>query len=181
MKRIKHYAFLDVVLDVFYSIILYNAFISFPGLKLESWLMVFALFVMLNYWWIERSFDEPKYYLLDFYCVSIIMFLFAIWPSHFGNITDFLIITVLVFLMDAVFCLVDLYIHKEQKGRNAEKFYIWTDLVLAAIYGIFIHYLTVIDTLSVILLFAPYMIWFIANVNKHLLNQEFVDNGNQPY
>jgi len=143
--------------------------------------MVFALFVMLNYWWIERSFNEPKYYLLDFYCVSIIMFLFAIWPSHFANITDFLIITVLVFVMDAIFCLIDLYIHKERKGRTIEKFYIWTDIVLAVIYGIYTHYLSVINPLNIILTFLPYGIWFAMNVKKHLLNQEFIDSGDEPY
>jgi hypothetical protein len=181
-KQPKFYAFLDVVIDVFYSIILYNAFVSFPGLKLESFLMLFAVFVMINYWWDARSdIDMPKHYLGDFYFITFIMFIFAQWPAHFGNVQEFLYVTTLFFFVDAIYARAALAMHLEQADRKSLMFWFKAELLLTIIYGIYSITIAVVTPLSLLLIFLPYLIFFGVNIKKKIFKLKFIDSGNEPY
>ena len=133
--KTKFYSFLDVVIDVFYSIILYNVFIAFPGFTIESMLMVLTTFIMINYRRGTRNYNEiPKYYLFDVYLITIIMFIFSQWPNYFNNITYFIYILAIFFAIDAIYALLSIFIHKEKRDEPSLKFYFIAELVLALIY-----------------------------------------------
>ncbi len=128
MKKIQYYGFLDVVVDVFYSIILYNAFLAFPGFNLDFLLMIFAIFVMLNYWWTARNYQElPKYYLFDFYSLVIIMFVFSRWSEYFTNIQGFIGIMVLFFTLDSLYSFLSIRLHSEKKDEKSLIYYTWSE------------------------------------------------------
>lgn len=182
MRRPKYYAFLDVVIDVFYSIILYNAFVAFPGFHLSALLMFFSVFVMLNYWWAARSHSIlPKFYIVDFYFISGVMFIFSQWPSHFLDINKFLIVTAVFFGFDAIYSLVDIFAHKEKGGEKGLWFYFISESILSLIYlalSLFVNHLIVN---ALILLYLPYVIWFIIHLQSGLFKTKLEDNGAQPY
>ncbi|MFH0873745.1 MAG: hypothetical protein V1846_02785 [Candidatus Komeilibacteria bacterium] len=178
----RYYPFLDVVLDVFYSIILYNVFIAFPGLRLESLLMVFACLIMLNYWWDARS-DTlfPKHYLFDFYAVSVIMFIFSQWPTHFLNLHYFLLITSTFFFADGIYAFIAIYAHKETVDETALKLDVAVELFLGAIYLLFAQIITALTVSTIIVIYVPYLIWFWTNIKRGYFKPKFLNSGNQPY
>ena len=158
-KRIKYYAFVDVAIDVFFSIILYNAFISFPGLNLGFALMILAVFVMINYWWISRAFvEEPKYYLIDLYFLTAAMFLFAIWPSYFTNIKLFTLVMALVWLVDAAYSLTDIPAHKERRDERTLRSYFISAIVVSAYYFILYSLVSRLTWESLIFVAVPYLL-----------------------
>lgn len=179
----KYYAFLDVVLDVFYSIILYNAFIAFPGFKWEALLMAFAIFVMLNYWWEARSFSEmPKHYLFDLYLTTVAMFIFAQWPSYFTDVKGFMIVLILFLLFDAAYSIICVFAHKERKDEKALWHYAGWEFLLAIIYGIIFMFIARMSLpAAVILIILPYLIFYIIELKTGVLNTKFRDDGKQPY
>jgi hypothetical protein len=159
----KYYAFLDVVLDVFYSIILYNAFIAFPGFKWEALLMAFAIFVMLNYWWEARSFYEmPKHYLVDLYLTTIVMFIFAQWPDYFTNAKGFLTVLILFLLFDGIYSILLVFIHKEQKDEKTLWHYAAFEFFLAVIYAAIYLFISKVSLpLAIVLIIFPYLIFYV--------------------
>ncbi len=178
----NYYAFLDVVLDVFYSIILYNAFIAFPGFKLEALLMAFAVFIMLNYWWVARSFNDlPKHYLIDFYCVVVIMFIFSQWSNYFENLQHFLFVLTAFFAADAIYSLIIYFVHSEKQHKKTILFYVITEAILSLIYGIFSILFQNLSIYSLILILLPYSIFYVVSLKNESIQNKFLDNGNQPY
>lgn len=180
---IKYYAFLDVVLDVFYSIILYNAFIAFPGFKWEAILMAFAIFVMLNYWWEARSFSEmPKHYLFDLYLTTVVMFIFSQWPSYFTDVKSFIIILILFLLFDTAYSIICVFAHKERKDEKTLWNYAGSEFILAIVYaGIFLFITKVPLPVAVVLIIFPYLIFYIIELKLGIINTKFRDDGKQPY
>lgn len=178
----KYYSFVDVVIDIFYSIILYNAFIAFPGFRIESFLMLFAIFVMLNYWWAVRSYNEmPKHYLVDFYCITIVMFLFSQWPNYFLSYSHFALATAVFFCFDAVYALIDIFAHGERQDERSLWFYCASELALAAIYFGLSRLFDSVSAVSIVLIFVPYAIWYLMLFKLKFIKTRFIDAGNQPY
>ena len=135
MKKVHYYGFIDVVIDVFYSIILYNVFMAFPGFGRDFLLMVLALFVMLNYWWTARNYSElPKYYLFDFYSIVIIMFIFTQWSNYFSDIHGFLVIMMTFFAFDSLYSFVSIFVHSEKKDEKSLQYYATAELILTLVY-----------------------------------------------
>lgn len=181
-KKVKYYAFLDVAIDVFFSIILYNAFISFPGLNMSFILMILAVFVMVNYWWISRAFtEEPKYYLVDLYFLTVAMFLFAIWPNYFTNIKIFSLIMAIVWLVDALYSLADIPAHKERRDERTLKSYFKTEFIVAAYYFIVYALISSLTWETLIIVVVPYFVWYLIGIKRGIFKIKFVDSGNQPY
>lgn len=182
MKRFHYYSFLDVVVDVFYSIILYNGFVSFPGFNLNGFLLLFSVFFMLNYWWAARSFNEmPKYYLLDFYLISVVMFLFALWPAYFNDFRSFAILTAVILAFDAFYSWLDVYVHREKTDEQKMWFYFKSEILLAITYIIIAAVFPEISSTALIILFAPYLVWYFICLEKGILKTKFLDSGNEPY
>lgn len=181
-RKVKYYQFLDVAIDVFFSIILYNAFISFPGLNASFVLMILAVFVMINYWWISRAFvEEPKYYLADLYFVTIVMFLFTIWPNYFSNIRVFALIMGLVFLVDSIFSIVDVPLHEEVNDEPTLKRYFKEEIVVAVYYLAMYFYVNSMTITTLALVIVPYLIYFALDVRSGVFITRFIDEGKQPY
>lgn len=182
IKTPKYYAFLDVVVDVFYSIILYNAFVAFPGLKLSSILMVFSIFIMLNYWWSERSDNQsPKYYLMDFYFIAVIMFIFSRWPNYYTNIQGYIGILAIFFYVDAFYSLMAIPGHQEKRDEPLLKYYFIWEIILGVVYTFLAFYIKTETLGMIILVILPYMMWFVDAIRRNIVQFKFVDNGNQPY
>ncbi|MFA5888852.1 MAG: hypothetical protein WCW47_00300 [Candidatus Paceibacterota bacterium] len=182
MKKIKHYAFLDVVIDVFYSIILYNVFMAFKGFDLNSVLVFFAIFIMMDYWWSARSFSEfPKYYLVDLYFITGLMLVFAQWSNYFDSVQRFVGVLIIFLAIDTIYTISAIFIHKEKIGRKKLWFYFWTELCLTFVYcGLYVltPILTVIWLMAIIL---PYLIIDIWGFYVGIEDSEFLDNNEQPY
>jgi len=175
-KKSKYYPFLDVVIDVFYSIVLYNAFTQFPGFKIESLLMLLSVFIMLNYWWTSRSYRElPKYYLFDFYFIAIIMFVFTQWSNYYLNITLFVRVLAIFFAVDAIYSLLSIYVHKEKANEASLRFYFATELILAGIFMIESMIFASISLPALLALFIPYIIFYLILLKKKLFITRFVE------
>lgn len=174
MKRKKYEPFLDIAMDVLYSIVLYTLFVAFPGLVIETWLMIFAAFLMINYWWAEReSGNFPKYYLIDFYFSILVLFLFYLWSNYFLNVTYFLYVTTIFFFVDSVWSVVAIYAHKEKSDEPELKFYFATESILTVIYLVYSFILKSVDFISLMLIFAPYAVWYAMNIKKDLIEEKF--------
>lgn len=182
MKKIKYYSFLDVTMDIFYGIVLYNAYIAFPGFKIESMLMVLSIIVMLNYWWITRSYAElPKYYLFDFYMIGLIMFIFSQWPNYYFNLPYFIFIITLLFFLDGIYSLLDIYIHKEKKDHKSLYFYFIIEILIGFYYLFSSFVLKETNWFAIVMLFLPYIVFWAMAFKKGLLKTKFIDTENQPY
>jgi len=174
-QKAKKYPFLDLVIDVFYSIILYNAFTAFPGFKLEAGLMAVAIFVMINYWWGSRSFLElPKHYIVDFYMITIVMFIFAQWANYFTDVTGFLYVFAVFFAFEAVYSTIDIFAHKEKKDEPSLKFYIIIDSLCAAAYLLEALFIKELTWISLVLIVVPYLIFLGLCIKKKLFRPVFV-------
>jgi hypothetical protein len=182
MSQPKFYAFLDVVVDVFYSIILYNAFVAFRGFNLSALLLALSVFIMINYWWTIRSYEHlPKHYLFDFYAITIIMFIFAQWPNYYHDIRHFTYVLAIFFAVDAIYAGLAILIHKESGDEKSLKFYFCAELILAIIYLGAAFILTELTWFNVVFLFIPYFIMYAVAFKKGLIKTKFRDSGNQPY
>lgn len=178
----KYYAFLDVVLDVFYSIILYNAFIAFPGFNLFAILMAFSVFIMINYWWIARSFTSlPKYHLVDFYFTVVIMFIFSQWANYYKSMQSFLVVLTLFWALDSLYELVIYVIHRQRNFKKTIRFDLLFEIALVVVYGSFIPFLRNVTPLNIALIVTPYLIFYFFSLKMGYMTYKFLDNGNQPY
>lgn len=175
-KKPKYYPFLDIVIDVFYSIILYSSFTQFPGFRLEALLMVLSVFIMLNYWWTSRGYKElPKHYLFDFYFIPIIMFIFAQWPSYYLNIKGFAVILAIFFAVDAIYALLSIYAHEEKADEASLRFYFAAEMIIAGVYLMESLVITSPTPLSVLALYVPYLILYAISIKKGLFVKKFVE------
>jgi len=178
----KYYPFLDVVLDVYVSIILYNVFIAFTGFNLQAVLLLFVMMVIINYWWNSRQYGElPKHYLIDVYFITAVMFIFSQWPNYFSDITKFLYVTAVFFAVDAVYSATAIYAHGETKDHPSLKFFFATEAALAAAYFGLSFVFTSLTWAAVLTVFLPYLAWTAAGVKRGLFRFKFIDTGNQPY
>jgi hypothetical protein len=109
------------------------------------------------------------------------MFIFAQWPTHFTNITEFLYVTALFFFVDTIYAWAAMAMHSEQADDKNLIFWLKTELVLAVVYAIYSLAITALTPLSIILIFVPYLIFFGANIKKKIFKLKFVDSGNEPY
>jgi len=181
-RKPKYYSFLDIAIDIFYGIILYNVFLAFPGLRIEAWLIVFMTWLMLDYWWISRSWQNlPKHYLIDLYFVTAVMFIFSIWPNYVFDFHKFLIVTALFFLVDALYSFVVIFAHEETSDHKALIFYSWYETIQALLYVGFSYLFSSVTPFALICIFIPQIISFIVLVKKGYLKTKFEDTGNQPY
>jgi len=181
-KQVKYYPFLDVVVDVFFSIIFYNAFMAFPGWKLETVLMVFSIIIMMNYWWVTRTGHEiPKHYLFDVYFIIIPMFIFAQWPTYYTDISMFTYILAAFFGIDAIYALISIWAHKEKNDEPALVFYLKYEMALAVSYFIIAGVITELNWISLLFVLLPYLFFTFVSFKKGYATTKFIDNDNQPY
>jgi len=178
----KYYAFLDVALDVYFSIVLYNAFVAFSGLNKQAVLLALAVLIMLNYWWTERSAGGvPKHYLIDFYLTTCLMFGFTVWPNYFGDLSKFLFVAAFLFLFDALHSILAIYVHSERSDEPDLRSYMWADLLAGSAYLIMGWFLKETTWLNLALVWLPYVILMAVFIKRRLLPLKFVDDGDQPY
>lgn len=173
MAKAKLMPFLDLVIDVFYSIILYSAFTAFPGIRIESFLMLFAVMVMINYWWAARSFEMPKHYIADFYLTIVVMFIFSQWSNYYLDITGFLQVAAILFFVDSLYSALMIPIHKEKKDEPGLRFYFVSELILACAYFIYSIVLTSVNPTSIVLIFLPYLVFYFVTLKKGLTKTKF--------
>lgn len=166
--------FLNIVIDVYFSIVLFSAFTTFPGFNKYSFLMLFSIIIMINYWWVLRSFAHyPKYYLVDFYYITGIMLIFAQWPNYYFDLKSFLIVTAIFYLVDALWDITDIYIHKEHKGKPILTFNAGFEIALAGTYFAYTYILKDINIMTMLLLMLPYAVYFYWSVKKGVLTERF--------
>ncbi len=181
-KQVTYYPFLDVAIDVFFSIILYNAFIAFPGWNIHFFLLFFIIFVMLNYWWSARTFHElPKHYIFDFYMLSAVMFIFSIWPESLKSISNFFFMTCLFFFFDALYSLLAIFFHPEKSDERQLLFHFISGGLLAGVYFIATIFIHSLDQFTLLVLFIPYLLYFFINIKLGFFKLTFIDNNKQPY
>jgi hypothetical protein len=181
-KFSDYYPFLDVVLDVLYSIILYDAFTAFPGFNLAGVLFVFAVFIMVNYWWSSRNFEEfHKHYLIDFYVVTIVMFIVMQWPKYYNDINSFVMVLAAFFFTLAIGSIISLFTHEEKDESKALKTYIMTDGALSIYYTLMIFLIKDASIPSLILIIAPYLIKYLYTIRKGIFRTKFTGADKQPY
>lgn len=182
MAKTKYYAFIDVALDIFVSVILYNLFTTFPGFNAQLLLLVFAVLVIINYWWGTRSyFDLPKHYLIDLYFLAMIMFIFAQWANYLDDLRGFLMVATIFFLTDAVFALSGVFLHAEKKDEPSLYFYAVTEIVVAAVYFAMSRLLVDLTPIAAASVFLPYLLLWGATIRRGYFKFKFEDAGNQPY
>ncbi|MEM0372811.1 MAG: hypothetical protein QXO69_03180 [archaeon] len=164
-KKLRKYPFLDTVVDVFYSIILFSVFSAFPGFgKIESFLMIFAVFVILNYWWASRSIAEvPKHYLSDLYFITVVMFIFSQWSNYFNDFKMFLVVFVIFLFFDAFYSLWNIFLHSEKEEKPLLKFFFAGEFLLGVIYLAEFFLLNELNAISLVALFLPYLSWVAIN------------------
>lgn len=170
----KYFGFLNIVIDVFYSIILYNVFMAFPGFGPEAFMMLLSTMVVINYWWGTRIGKVPKYHLIDFYFIAIVMFLFSQWPGQYLNITNFIYIMAAIWAVNAVYTQVDIRLHRTKVDEPYLRTYFRLDACLAIFYLLCSFFITTVDWTSIALLWIPYLAVYAYTLSKGMLPLKFI-------
>jgi len=174
MVKKKFYNFLDLAIDVFYGIILFNTFLAFPGININGAFMIFSVFVMINYWWSNRNYPElPKHYLFDFYMITIIMFIFTQWTNYYFNIKGFLSILYLFYFIDGIYSLIAIPLHIEKRDEPSLKFFTKIDFILGGIYLAYSFLLDSMNIFSLLIIVIPYLIILLIELKKGYFKTRF--------
>jgi len=182
MTQKKHYPFLDVALDIFFSVVLYNYFITFPGFNMRALFLAFSLVVVLNYWWLARSYSVlPKYYLFDLYFVAAIVFIFAQWSYYFNDIGGYLLTLATLFLVDAIYSFLSVYAHKEKRDEPSLRSFFISEILIAIIYFVVYAYARDFTWQVLMAIAIPYALLLWQMFRTKIFKTEFFDNDNQPY
>jgi hypothetical protein len=164
-KKRRYYAFLDIVVDVFYSIILYNLFATWLGFAdlPATILFAFMFVVVIDYWWAERTVEEiPKYCLTDIYFYTFIFFVLSQIPGHFNDPRAFVLWFMAFIALDLMFSLVDRAVYKVEKaGRKFLNAFIVSYVVLLVVYGLEACFLESPGVVASVLIAAPYLCYIV--------------------
>ncbi len=175
-KPFKYHPFLDTALDLFIGFSLFNAFSAFTEWSVSTVLLIFVTLIMVDYWWSTRTFHQlPKHYLIDFYLITLVMFVFFIWPSHIDNPTVFLLLTSAFFLLDACFAFTAIFIHTERRDESELRFYAKTEFIMSAYYFLLSFVGLELGWSLVMAVFIPYLIWFIYEIRNGYIPTKFVE------
>lgn len=175
-KPFKYHPFLDTALDLFIGFALFNAFAAFNGLGFETILLVFATLVMIDYWWSTRTFHQlPKHYLADFYLITLVMFVFFVWPGQIANPVIFLRLTAAFFFLDALFAFTAIFTHEERQDEDELRFYATTEFFLSAYYLLISFVGFKLGWPLVAALFIPYVGWYTYEIKNGYIPTKFVE------
>jgi hypothetical protein len=168
-KRKTHYAFLDAVMDVLYSVVLYNLFVNFPGFENLATLVLFffVTVLMINYWWFSRSIAVmPRYFLVDVYFYATVMFIFMRLTGAMADTTAFLGWLTVLFAVDLVYSIVDLMVVRHAKSWLVylNHFMAWNFAIMLIYFAayLFIKELTPLLAFALVLPYAAYMAYSFA-------------------
>ena len=159
--KAKYFRFLDTAVDVYFGIMLFELFLSFPGLeKIPAALLFFHLmFFMIFTWWELRTIEQiPKHYFVDFIILALEMFALTQAISYLENPTGYLGWLIAFLLIDGIATWVDWYIHKPNRSeKRFLVFFLIDDGILVAFYSVAILLVDQLSILSAIAISLPFV------------------------
>jgi hypothetical protein len=149
--KAKYFRFLDTAVDVYFGIILFTLFLSFPGFaEIPQTILFFHLmFFMMFTWWELRTVEQiPKHYFVDFIILGLEMFVLTQAISYLSDPAGYLAWLIAFLAMDMLDTGIDWFLHKPGKSeKRFLAFFLIDDGILIAFY---IAAFLLVDELSIL-------------------------------